>query len=151
LSAPLAALEQGSRVIEKVTQAQADNLRYRNQQARTHAAQARVLSQAGKTAEARRQAESALALGETLVREDRAYLVDLARYRALCAATVADGTQARYLAEAAVKAVGEAVEEGFDNLHALKTDPSLVTLQTRDDFRKILARTPPASPDSAPR
>jgi tetratricopeptide (TPR) repeat protein len=87
LSAALAALEQGASVIEKVTQAQADNLRYRNQKARTHAARAQVLSQAGKTADARREAEGALGLGETLARQDRAYLVDLARYRAVCAAT----------------------------------------------------------------
>jgi tetratricopeptide (TPR) repeat protein/tRNA A-37 threonylcarbamoyl transferase component Bud32 len=154
--AALAALEHGGHVIEKVTQAQPDNLRYRNQQARMHAARARVLSRLGKTADARRDAERALTLGETLAREDRAYLVDLARYRALCAATALLGpsqpsaeeeSRARQWAETAVKAIGDALEGGYDNLHALNTHPELATLRTRDDFQKILARPPKRPPE----
>jgi tetratricopeptide (TPR) repeat protein len=155
-AAALAALEHGGRVIEKVTQAQPDNLRYRNQQARTHAARARVLGRLGKTADARCEAERALTLGETLAREDRGYLVDLARYRALCAATALLGpsqpsaeeeSRARQWAETAVKAIGDAVEDGYDNLHALNTHPELATLRTRDNFQKILARPPKRPPE----
>jgi tetratricopeptide (TPR) repeat protein/tRNA A-37 threonylcarbamoyl transferase component Bud32 len=144
-----ATLEQGNRTIELITQAQPDNLRYRLLKARAHAARARVLSQAGKTADARREAEQAQALGETLAREDRAYLVDLAQYRALCAATgvlgsgqpsTEDAARARQWADGAVKAIGDAIEDGYDNLHALRIDPALAILQTREDFQKILAR-----------
>jgi hypothetical protein len=143
--AALGALDRALGVLEKIPPAHADNLRYRQLQARVQAAKAQALSRADHAA-ARRAADAALALSQKLAREDRAYLFDLARHSALCSAIAVLGTRepspeetsrAQQLADGAIEALRQAVKDGYDNAYQLKTD--LAPLRSREDFKNILA------------
>jgi tetratricopeptide (TPR) repeat protein len=96
-----------------------------------------LLDKSGKSAQALSAAQEAVALAETLAARDTSYLYDLA-----CALALKSRLDpaAAGLPRAALTALREAVEAGFDNLYKLETDQHLLQIRSFDEFRKLIER-----------
>jgi serine/threonine protein kinase/tetratricopeptide (TPR) repeat protein len=117
-------------VLQELAKAEPENLRWRQGLARAWEALGRVLARSRNKAEARNAAARAVEIVEELTRRDSAYVYDLAcmlNLRGTLSSSKADAT-------ASTAALRQAIKDGFDNAHLLKTDPRLDGLRSRPDF-----------------
>jgi tetratricopeptide (TPR) repeat protein len=145
--AALSRVEQGLVILEKVTGAHEANYEYRRFYAYAYGVQARIQSELGDAAGALRSARQAVEIVEKLVPEETAYFYDLACHRAQCSSLIGFGkkdlspgeTEERTkYASTSVDALQKAIAAGYDNIHKLRTDPSLTPLRSRDDFKTLI-------------
>jgi serine/threonine protein kinase/tetratricopeptide (TPR) repeat protein len=123
-------------VLEKLAQAETENLRRRQGLALAWETLGRVQARSGQMTEARQAAEQAVRIAEDLARRDSAYQYDLAcmlNLRGRVSSSQADGA-------AAVAALRQAIAAGFDNEHLLRTDPRLDGLRSRPDFPALMTK-----------
>jgi tetratricopeptide (TPR) repeat protein len=130
-------LDRALPVLEKLTQAEPANLRWRQGLARAWETLGRVQARSGHAAEARAAAGQAVATAEELARSDSAYWYDLAcmlSLRGRVSSSEADAAQA-------VATLRRAIAAGFDNDHVLRTDPRLERRRSRPDFPALIGKT----------
>jgi tetratricopeptide (TPR) repeat protein len=146
-SAALPSLEKGLVILETVTSAHEANYEYRRFYGYAYGVQARIQKELGDSAAALRSARQAVAIVEKLVPEETAYFYELACHRALCSSLVGLGKKELTSEEtadgqkyesASVDALRQAIAAGYDNTYKLKSDPSLIPVRARDDFKKML-------------
>jgi serine/threonine-protein kinase len=123
-------LDRARPVLEELTKAEPENLRWLQGLARAWETHARVQTRSGHKAEAEAAAARAVAIAEDLARKDTAYLYDLACILSLASSLASSESNAR----AAITALRRAKEAGFDNEYLLRTDPRLTGLRSRPDF-----------------
>jgi tetratricopeptide (TPR) repeat protein len=129
-------LETAQPLLQKLAEAEPEDLRRRQGLARAWETLGRVQARSGQLAEARDAAEQAVRIAVDLARRDPAYGYDLActlSLRGRVASSQAD-------AAAAIAALRRAIQAGFDNDHLLRTDPRLNELRSRPDFPAPIAK-----------
>jgi eukaryotic-like serine/threonine-protein kinase len=109
--------------------------RLRSRKSRLEIMRGTQLHRAGKTDEARKAANTAVAIAEKLAAEDPSYLFELVCALAL-KAQLSPGDPGR--PAAALAALRKAVEFGFDNIYKLNNDQHLAPLRRREDFQTLL-------------
>ena len=113
------------------------NLRLQALESRIELERGTGLARDGKAALAAKAAERAIVAAEKLAAADPSYLYDLACALALKVRLdpAAPGPPA-----AAIAALRNAVEAGFDNVYKLESDPHLVPLHSFNEFRELVTR-----------
>jgi serine/threonine-protein kinase len=117
-------------MLEKLAQAEPENLRRCQGLARAWETLGRIQARSGQKTEAQASAEKALAMARVLAQTDLAYAYDLACALALRGRL----SSSRADEDEAVAALRRAIKDGFDNGHLLRTDPRLDGLRSRPDF-----------------
>jgi serine/threonine-protein kinase len=142
-STPLEALEPLEKalpVLEKLIAEQRGNNPYSGKYAEALAIRARVQALL-KDSRALEPARQALKLVQKLAENEPAYLFELGCDRALVSDLIdSNSKEAAEAANAAVAALGQAVQEGYDNLYKLQTDPRLASVRARTEFQMVLQR-----------
>jgi hypothetical protein len=137
-------------LLTEVTDKQPEDCRFRQSLARVHAERARLLAQSDAPAAAQ-SARKAVELIEQLPADETAYLYDLACHRALLRSLLEPkDREAERLAALAVQALCKAVAAGYDNVHNLKTAPSLAGLRSRSDYSKVVQQAESNAKKDAP-
>ena len=122
--------------------------RLRSRKSRLEIMRGTELHRAGKTDEARKAANTAVAVAEKLAAEDPSYSYELACALAL-RAQLCPGDPGP--PAAALKALRKAVEVGFDNIYKLKNDQHLAPIRQREDFQTLLHDTERSASESVAR
>ncbi len=138
---PALALEKLNRATALITPGLAitpGHPRLRSRHSRLEIMRGTQLHRAGKTDQARKAANTAVAIAEKLAAEDPAYLYELACALAL-KAQLQPGEPGP--PAAAVAALRKAVECGFDNIYKLKNSQQLAPIRHREDFQTLLRDT----------
>lgn len=131
-------MDQALALLKEATERQPDDGIFCQTLARIHAERARLLakSDAATALQSARRAVNGL---EKLSEDESAHLYDLACHRALLSSLLdPKDAEAKRQAAAAVEALGRAVAAGYDQVHHLRTTPSLAPLRSRTDFAKLL-------------
>jgi hypothetical protein len=116
--------------LQGLAKAEPENLRGRQGLAHAWETLSRVHARSGHRSEARDAVAKAVKIIEDLAQRDPVYCYDLActlNLRGSLSSSDAD-------AVAAIAALRQAIKNGFDNAHLLKTDPRLEGLRSRHDF-----------------
>jgi hypothetical protein len=134
----LTSLDQAVALLKAATARQPDDCVLRQALARVHAEQARLLAPSD-AVKALQSARQAVDVSQKLAADEPAYLYDLACHRALLSSMLdPKAAEAERQAAAAMDALSKAVAAGCDNVHDLKTTPSLAPLRSRSDFPRLL-------------
>jgi serine/threonine-protein kinase len=141
-------VDQALPVLKGLTQAEPENLRWRQGLARAWETLGRVQLRSGRRAEAPESIKQAVAIAQELARLDSAYRYDLACVLGLRASVESSERDAKE----AIAALRQAIDSGFDNEYQLGTDPRLDSLRSRPDFPvlspspgRVSARTAPTA------
>ncbi|HLN32170.1 MAG TPA: serine/threonine-protein kinase [Gemmataceae bacterium] len=140
----LAACQEALVVREKLNKVQASHIYLRGEMAESHAALGQVQRRAGRPAEAAASFRSAGAIIEQLPTITPRNHYNKACFHALLAGVSAEpgsgmtAEQGGAEAEKATAALRQAIAAGFNAVGRLRSDASLDTLRTREDFQKLL-------------